>query len=240
MASHQKIILFDLASKDGNKCWSLNPWKTRFALNFKGLDYTTEFLEYPALQIRLSAHLPGADAYTSPTIAYTDGRYIMDSRAIADLLEKDHPSPSLHLDSPYLAKLEALMPNLMPAVRGNYIPQIPKRLLNEASVPYWYRTREEKVGMKLDALEDTEGGDKAWAQAAPLLHQVTDWLNENDGPFFMGDTVSYADFVWAGFLIFFRRVGQDGFRALLENSGDAQAHQNLLSAVEPWSKRDDH
>lgn len=240
MASGQKIVLFDLASKDGNRCWSLNPWKTRFALNFKNLDYTTEFLEYPDLKTRLSPHLPGADAYTSPTIAYTDGSYIADSRAIAGVLEEDHPSPPLHLGSEHLQRLEGLMPSLMPAVRGNYIPQIPARLLGEASVPYWYRTREDKVGMRLDALEEAEGGEKGWARAAPLLREVTAWLKEEEGPFFMGHTVSYADFVWAGFLIFFRRVGEDKFAALLETTGDEKVHRSLLEAVEPWSRRDDH
>lgn len=239
-STHNKIILFDLASKDGNKCWSLNPWKTRFVLNFKKLDYTTEFLEYPDLKTRLSPLLPGSDPYTSPTIAYADGRCIADSRVIAAVLDQDHPSPPLHLDSDHLQKLEKLMADLMPAVRGNYIPQIPLRLLNEASVPFWYRTREEKFGMKLDALEEAEGGEKGWARAAPLLREVTGLLKEKEGPFFMGDTVSYADFVWAGFLIFFHRVGDDKFAGMLEATGDEQVHRSLLEAVEPWSRRDDH
>ncbi|KAJ4391824.1 hypothetical protein N0V93_005444 [Gnomoniopsis smithogilvyi] len=239
MAATQKITFFDLASKDGT-AWSLNPWKTRFLLNFKGLDYETEWLEYPNLKSRLEPHI-SASAYTIPTIAYNDGRYIMDSRVIVDVIEKDHPSPPLHLDSPYLKKLEEILaPQIMPALRGSYIPLVPKRLLNEASLEYWYRTREEKVGMKLDVLENTEGGEPGFAKAEPLLRQVTSWLKENDGPFFMGNTVSYADFVWAGFLIFFRRIGTDKFEPLLEKTGDPSLHLALLSAVEPWSKRDDH
>lgn len=239
MASNHQIILFDLASKDGT-AWSLNPWKTRFLLNFKGLSYDTEWLEYPDIKSRLEANV-SASAYTSPTIRYTDGRYIMDSKAIAQVVEKDHPSPPLHLDSPYLQKLEDLLaPQMMPALRGNYMPFIPKRILNEASVAYWYRTREDKVGMKLDVLEETEGGEPGFAKAEPLLRQVTGWLSEKDGPFFMGSTVSYADFVWAAFLIFFRRIGPDKFSHLLERTGDPSLHLGLLAAVEPWSKRDDH
>jgi len=41
------IILYDLPSKDPCGCWSLNPWKTRMALNYKGVDYNTEWVEYP-------------------------------------------------------------------------------------------------------------------------------------------------------------------------------------------------
>lgn len=240
MAAQDKITLFDLASKDGNKCWSLNPWKARFVLNFKGLDYKTEFLEYPDLKTRLAPHFdPPLETYTSPTIHYTDGRYIADSKVIAQTIDKDHPEPPLHLDSPYLTKLEEILPSLMPALSGNYVPFIPKRLLNDASVPYWYSTREAKFGMKLDDLEASQGGEPGFSKAEPLLRQVTDALKENPyGPFFAGKTVSYADFVWAGFLIFWRRIGEDKFAELLKRTGDPAAHEALLKAVEPWSERD--
>lgn len=241
-AAQDKIILFDLASKDGNRCWSLNPWKARFVLNFKGLDYQTEFVEYPDLKPRLAPHFDTPlDAYTSPTIRYTDGRYIMDSKVIAQTIDKDHPEPPLHLDSPYLTKLEEILPNLMPALSGNYVPFIPKRLLNDASLPHWYSTREAKFGMKLDELERSQGGEPGWSKAEPLLRQVTDALKENPyGPFFAGKTVSYADFVWAGFLIFWRRIGDDKFSEVLKRTGDPAAHEALLKAVEPWSERDNH
>lgn len=245
MAPNQQIVLFDLASKDGNKCWSHNPWKTRFVLNYKGLNYTTEFLEYPDLKTVLEPRFAEPkDKYTSPTIAYTDGRYIADSRVIAGVLEKDHPSPSLHLDSSYLARIEDIVQRLlykdMPITRALFVAQIPLRLLNKASVPYWYRTRETSIGMKLDEYEATYGGDKAWAQTEQPLGEVTAMLTENEGPFFMGETLSYADFVWAGILIFFRRIGEDRFEELLKRTGDPTPHRSLLEAVEPWSRRDDH
>lgn len=55
----EQIVLYDLASKPPQKCWSLNPWKSmfcssvrgsvwssiaRFLLNYKGLDYRTEWV----------------------------------------------------------------------------------------------------------------------------------------------------------------------------------------------------
>ena len=40
-----EIVLYDLKNKH-NKCWSLNPWKTRLILNLKGLKYRTEWIEY--------------------------------------------------------------------------------------------------------------------------------------------------------------------------------------------------
>ncbi|PSR77832.1 hypothetical protein BD289DRAFT_444769 [Coniella lustricola] len=238
----QQITLFDLANQQGT-CWSLNPWKTRFVLNFKGLDYKTEWLEYPNIKPRLEPHLPGLEAYTSPTIVYSDGRYVADSRAIAELLEREHPSPSLHLDAPVLKKLEGLVAELMPKIRVVYMPVVYKRILHQdqANIDYWVATRTKRAGMTLDEMEKKEGGT-VWQEAAePYLRQVTELLKENDkGPFFLGDTVSYADFVWAGLLIFVRRVGDDFFQPLLDRTGDRKAHEDLLKAVEPWSKRDDH
>lgn len=236
----QKIVFFDLASKDGNKCWTLNPWKTRLVLNFKGVDYETEFLEYTDLEPRLGPHVPGS-TYTIPTIQYTDGKYIMDSKAIVQAIEKGTPEPSLHLDSPYLAKVEEILEKITTALQPIYIPTVPKRFLNDASIPYWYRTREAKFGMKLDEFEKTKGGDLSWNQAEPLLKQITELLKENpDGPYFSGKTVTYADFIWAGCLIFWQRLGDDLFSELLKRTGDGKVHTDLLKAVEPWSKRDNY
>ncbi len=142
-----QVTLFDLASKDGNLCWSLNPWKcmsplpgshlisfpllfffflapvfffcwfhcpgsrlqagitnshslARAALNFKGIPYKTEWLEYPDIKATLSAKesppLDGSDGfpYTIPAVGLPDGRFVMNSRPIADELEKLKPEPS--------------------------------------------------------------------------------------------------------------------------------------------------
>lgn len=53
MANSEQVVLYDLPSREPCKCWSLNPWKTRLLLNFKGIDYMTEWTEYPDLQPKL-------------------------------------------------------------------------------------------------------------------------------------------------------------------------------------------
>lgn len=132
------------------------------------------------------------------------------------------------------------MPELMPTLSGVYIPLVPQRLLNEASHPHWYKTREAKFGMPLSKLAETKGGDVAYNGARPYLEQVTAMLKEDtSGPFFLGQEVSYADFVWAGFLIFFQRIGDDVFQKVLETSGDGDAHLALLVGVKKWSARND-
>ncbi|RYP61802.1 hypothetical protein DL769_007555 [Monosporascus sp. CRB-8-3] len=239
--SAQEVVLFDLPSKAPLKSWSPNPWKTRLALNYKGVDYKTEWLEYPNIKPRLEKHLPGKELYTIPTVIMPNGDYIMDSFEIADALEKAFPAPSLHLDSPYVEKLKAVMVDMRGVLIGVFMPLVPERLLSEASKPYFYETREANIGMPLDRLARERGGDEAFKAAEPHLRKVTALLGENaDGPFFMGKEVSFADFIWAGFLIFFRRVGDDVFQKLLDATGDRDLHLKLLEGVKPWSERDDH
>ncbi|KAI0473926.1 putative glutathione S-transferase [Xylariaceae sp. FL0804] len=240
--SYDEIVFFDLGSKSPGGCWSLNTWKTRFVLNFKELNYKTEWLEYPDIKPRLEDHFPrDKESLTCPTVLMPDGSYVMDSYLIAELIEEKHPEPSLHLDSPVIQKIKDQMPAIMKALGPIYVPQVVKRLLTEYNHPYWYRTREEWVGMPLEQFEREQGGEQAFIKAEEPLRAVTSVLRDNgDGPFFMGKTVSFADFIWAGFLIFFRRIGDDVFERLLEATGDQEAHLKLLEAVRPWSERDHH
>lgn len=180
-------------------------------------------------------------AYSSPTIKLPDGTYVMDSRAIANKLEELYPTPPLHLDSPVLAKLEAIMPELMPTLSGIYIPLVPKNILDPASHPHWYKTREAKFGMPLDELAETKGGDVAYNGAKPYLEQVTALLRQDtSGPYFLGTEVSYADFVWGGFLDFFGRVDPKALERILQTSGDGQVHVRLMDGLKEWRARDNY
>ncbi|KAL2015377.1 hypothetical protein VTK56DRAFT_5753 [Thermocarpiscus australiensis] len=242
--SSGQIVLFDLPSRPPRSCWSLNPWKTRFLLNYKGLDYRTEWLEYPEIKPRLEGHVTPADGamrYTIPTVLLPDGRYVMDSRKIADVIEAEHPSPSVHLDSPYLAKVEGIIARSFAHVAPILLPAVPRTILADASIPYWMETRSKMVGKPLDQFERENPAEKAWDALEPALRDATALLEENaQGPFFMGGEVSYADFVWGGFLLFFQRMGPETWEELLRRSGNAKAHLDLLEALAPWSKRNDH
>lgn len=179
--------------------------------------------------------------YTIPTIILPDGEYVMDSRKIATIIEEKYPEPTVHLDSPSLAKLEGIMGRMMKPFAPLFLAQVPKNILNEASHEYWYATRSQWVGMHVDEFEKENGGEVAWEGLAPLLQEVTALLTENkDGPFFMGKTVSYADFVWGGFLIFARCTKQEILDETLKLTGDAQAHTALLEGLRPWSERCGH
>lgn len=180
--------------------------------------------------------------YTIPAIKFPDGTYIMQSRPIAEAINERYPQPPLELNPPVSDRLLQAMNKIMHVINPVYYKFVPERILNTASHEYWYRTRTVYAGMPLDQYWAEKGGEKAWDAAEPHIRAVTALLKENpEGPFFQGKTVTYADFYWAGFLIFLQRMGtEDVLGAALERSGDDKVHLDLLKACEPWTKRNDH
>ena len=209
-----EVILYDIPTKDPRRCWSYNPWKSslypraliaaeslrnadrcltaRLALNLKGIPYKTEWLEYPDIAPTLKSfgvppNEPPARDYSSPAICIS-GKYIMDSRKIADALEKEYPSPSLHLDSPILKKVEELVPECIGTLLPVILPRVPRVVLSPRSAEYFSRDRAEHFGMDLSQLEKEKGGDSAWKAAEPKWKELGTLLNAEGGPFFMGKT----------------------------------------------------
>lgn len=163
----------------------------RLVLNVKGIPYKTEWLEYPDLaptfkSFGLSPNEPPASAYASPTIRVSD-KYVMDSRKIVDVLEMEHPSPSLHLDSPILKSVEELAPECITLLGPAFMPLVPG-VLNPPSVEYFERTRATRFGMTLAQLEKERGGESAWKAAEPKWKELGALLKAEGGPFFMGKT----------------------------------------------------
>lgn len=220
----------------------------RLVLNFKDLPYTTEWTEYPDLEPTLSGlgvkpNDPSSAmaSYTAPTVKLPDGTFIMDSWPIVQHLEKENPTPSLHLDSPYLKKIQDLMPKLMPTLSPIYLPAVPRLLLNDKSAKYFRETREKRVGMPLDEFEKSDkGGPAAFKAAKPYLEEVVAMLKENEsGPFFMGKEPSYADFVFVGAVRMFERIDRLGEFMRSVDGEDVKYLANQFEACEQWLLRDD-
>ncbi|KAL8665422.1 MAG: hypothetical protein Q9202_002315 [Teloschistes flavicans] len=220
------------------------PSSARLVLSYKNLPYTTHFLEYPAIapfltSLSIPPNPPSLNAtpYTLPVLRLPDGTHIMDSKAIATALETLHPSPPLHLDSPALARVEALWPQIMAALRGVIMPLVPRTLLSDASIPYFEATREQRFGMPLARLAQEVGGEKAWEAARPLIRELGQLLRENEaGVFLGGEEVGYADFVLVGAMEFFRRIGEGLFERLV---AEEEAFGRLYEACRGWVQRDD-
>ncbi|KAI1824875.1 putative glutathione S-transferase [Xylaria intraflava] len=236
-----KLVLFDIPTREPVHAWSFNTWRVRMLLNLKGIDYETEWLEYPEIKPRLQPHFPGKENFTVPTIKQPDGTYIMDSFEIAQAIEKEYPTPSLNLDSPLRQKCLDHLSKALGEMMPNYILAVPERLLKEVNYPYWHETRSAWVGMPLEQYVKENGGEKAFKAAAPHLQAVTALLKENtEGPLFMGKQISYTDLILAGLLLSLRTLGDDMFQAILEGSGEPQVLLDFLEYLKPYTERDSY
>lgn len=180
--------------------------------------------------------------YTIPTVKFPDGTYVMQSRAVAEVINERYPEPAIELKPACNDKLIQTMNKVMGPIQPIYFNLIPQRILNKASHEYWYATRTSYAGMPLEQFWNEQGGDVAWNASEPHIREITAMLKEKpEGPFFEGKTVTYADFYWTGFLIFLQRMGEDDVLGeLLRRSGDEKVHLDHLKACEPWTKRNDH
>ncbi|KAM0242283.1 hypothetical protein ACHAP5_007223 [Fusarium lateritium] len=102
-ASSKTIVFYDIAARPPveKNCFSPNPWKSRFALNFKRVPYSTSWTALPDIaKVRESLKVPacrkfadGKDFYTLPIIEDpATGSLIGDSFDIALYLHRTYPS----------------------------------------------------------------------------------------------------------------------------------------------------
>ena len=177
--------------------------------------------------------------YSIPTVQFPDGKWVMDSRKIADELERRQPEPSLRLDSPSLPKVNDLVNQVFLAVLPNAANLVPTQILNDVSVDHWNKTRTAALGVSsLADFEREKGGAQAFDAARPALEKLTALLKENsEGPFFDGKNPGFADFVWVGFLVFTKRLGDAAYEAIVSRTGDRSVHEKLLEASAPWLER---
>ncbi|KAI9150109.1 Glutathione S-transferase-like protein ustS [Paramyrothecium foliicola] len=237
-----KAVLYDLPSKGPRITWTLNAWKGRLVLNFKGTDYRMEWVEYGDMEPTFAPHVEANTEgwpYTIPTVQFPDGKWVMDSRKIAEELERRQPEPSLRLESPKVSKVDELANQVLGALLPNAVHRVPTQVLNDASVEHWIKTRTAALGVtSLADFEREKGGLQAFKAAEPALHQLTALLKENtDGPFFDGKEAGFADFIWVGFLVFLKRLGDDAYEGVVNHTGDRAVHEKLLEASAPWLER---
>ncbi|KJA18771.1 hypothetical protein HYPSUDRAFT_917542 [Hypholoma sublateritium FD-334 SS-4] len=193
------IIFYDIPSTLPGNAWSPNTWKARYCLNFKGIPYRTEWLEYPDIAghckkfgiAPTSVNADGSPKYTLPAIHDpSTGVYLADSFAIAEYLEKTYPDT----------------PRLFPGNSAGLQATI-DAALHPRSAAFFRSAREIDFGMPLDDV--LPKGDEAvteWAKFRDDLGKVDAWYAKSGGPFLMGSAVSWADFAVAGSLVWMRTV----------------------------------
>lgn len=105
MTSSNSIVFYDIASDQPLRTFAPNPWKTRYALNFKRLSYQTKWIDLPDIaSVRQKLGVPanrtlpdGTPYHTLPVIEdLSTGKIVGDSFEIALYLDKTYPtSPTL-------------------------------------------------------------------------------------------------------------------------------------------------
>ncbi|KAK2755069.1 hypothetical protein FQN54_006597 [Arachnomyces sp. PD_36] len=211
MDSSNPIIFYDIASAPPVVCFAPNPFKTRYALNFKGIPYKTEWVELPNVtKVRKSlgaaanrTHRDGSPFYTLPIIKNpTTGEVVGDSFDIAlylDNLKPDGPS----LFPPTTVSLQAAFNVQVDAIFTNYV-----RLFVHG-LPFNPETAEESKATFVQ-----RAGAKSWDELTvtgkereenlqglkAALEPIAKLYKLRDGLFLEGDTPIYADMILGSWL----------------------------------------
>ncbi|KAG0709315.1 hypothetical protein DFH29DRAFT_986687 [Suillus ampliporus] len=191
------IIFYDIPSTLSGNAWSPNTWKTRYALNIKGVPYKTEWVE-KSERHRTGTKDDGSPSYTLPIINDPNtGKVVADSFLIAEYLDATYPGGNTLFPpgtKPLIAAFEA-------GVIGGIGSILPLQLalscyiLNPSSEKYFRATREAAFGKKIEDVTDD------WAKGKKGIAAIDGWLSNNGGgKFVMGNTVSYADGILGGWL----------------------------------------
>ncbi|PRP88895.1 hypothetical protein PROFUN_00363 [Planoprotostelium fungivorum] len=241
-----QITLYDLPNKNPDVgCWSPNTWKARAALNFKGLDYKTEWISYPDITPKLTSFgVPGDDNWphhTLPAISYSDDgktSFKMDSARIAAYLEELKPQPSLQLSDPTVEQVQHIVQrDIMGIIRPIMLPRVPNALLPPRDAQYFHETRTKAFGCTLEELLAKTDEEALWKTTSQTVRdKLVPLLKKSGGPFFLGEKASYADLFLGSFLAWFRVVDP----AILERflSFDSEGHlRTLWQAVQPFFER---
>jgi hypothetical protein len=121
---------------------------------------------------------------------------MMDSWPIAHELEKQYPSPSLHLDDPIVVRVRDDIVKVFGPLGPQLYPKVPRRILNKESADYFERTREVRFGMPLEQLEKEKGTEQNWVDVKEPAEEMAALLKKNGGPFFLGNTGESAIDGW--------------------------------------------
>ncbi|KAH7119376.1 hypothetical protein B0J13DRAFT_629518 [Dactylonectria estremocensis] len=184
MSSTSPIVLYDIPTKDLQRCWSWNVWKTRFILNFKGLDYVTQWTEYPDIKPTFEKYFPDETDFTCPTIRLADGEtHLMESSQIPARLEADYPTPAIHIDlkSPQSEQLVENLRTAMIPIRPIYIYLVLTRLLSDKSTPFFSEKRAEDIGMSVEQYYQECEVEVAWEKAGKGFSGLAAMLKANGG-----------------------------------------------------------
>jgi len=223
-----RITFYDIPSTVPGSAWSPNTWKTRFALNYKGVPYRTEWVDYPDIAAFLSGQgvepNPPSVApwpYTLPAIYDPRSqKFIMYSYKIALYLDETYPDTPALLPSETRVLHAAFQKAVFSALHEKLTPLVVCRIATTALGPpnqkYFRATREAMFGCTLEELSPP-GSTKLveqWEGVENGFRAITSWIEAaGDGRLLLcggpdGDVskVSHADTDLAGSVILLRTL----------------------------------
>jgi glutathione S-transferase len=189
----------------------------RLCLNFKGIPYKTEWVEWPDIKgvyekhgIEATSRNPdGSSRYTLPVIHDpSTGVTISDSFVIAEYLDKTYPMPQIFphhtqgLQAPFegafMERTRVMLPFVIPEICAKLTP---------VSQAVYIPQREKMFGKTIaEVLPKGEAAVEGWNKYKDGLEEVARWYAKTDGPFLLGDTISWADFVVASSIMLHRTL----------------------------------
>ncbi|PBL00025.1 hypothetical protein ARMGADRAFT_1043961 [Armillaria gallica] len=197
------ITVYDIPSIIPGNAWSPNVWKVRYVLNYKGIPYQTEWVEYPDIEplyakIGAKSHITKPDGvtplYTVPVLHdQSTGVVISDSAEIARYLDKAYPDTPTVFPSGTDAFHYAFM--LWKTISVHC-----RRFLRDS------KEKNTSNGRTLEEMAP-KGADKEkeWARLREDFGTIDAWMKKED-KYFMGDVISYADFTICAWLLYIRIV----------------------------------
>ncbi|KAI0337429.1 glutathione transferase GTE1 [Trametopsis cervina] len=186
------IILYDIPRRDefSEKAWSPNVFKVRYALNIKGIPYTTVWKEYPEVEpICKELGIPptgtkpdGSDFYTFPAIQDTRTKtFVGDSYAVIKYLDSAFPDTPPLIQPGSDALHAAFTQRVFRAVGFPIFKICAGRLsrqLNPPSEAYFKVAKAQQLGTddfdSLNTAESFEALEKGLADIKSLLDANTD------------------------------------------------------------------
>ncbi|KAK7931581.1 hypothetical protein PG985_002293 [Apiospora marii] len=221
-SSSDPIVFYDIASGPPIRPFAPNPWKTRYALNFKRAPFLTQWVDLADVTSTRKSlsldpvrfHDNGEPFYTLPAIRdpAADNKVVGDSFDIAVYLEQKYPeAPSLFGNNPssssstgLYASFNAHMDSLFTmgaALAGQTFPfnpataeQCKAEFCRRLGVKSW----DELLVEGEARAQIVSGLQKSLGVAAKCFR-----FSGDDGPFIGGKEADYADIIIGGWLMMF-------------------------------------
>ncbi|KAF4590124.1 hypothetical protein EYR40_009474 [Pleurotus pulmonarius] len=251
MTTTSTITFYDIyANAEPVATMSPSTLRVRYALNLKGIPFTTVWVEFPDIEqvckklgvAPTGKSRDGKPRYTLPALQdASTGIALSDGAEIIEYLDKAYPSTPTLLPREtialQLATYSALVPRFL-AVYPLYAARA-VRLFNPETQRWWRETRAAMFGKPLEEA-DPKGEEKARVMNKFIADfgEVYQWMSRGDGSFLTDDqTVSFVELTLAAMLNSLKIVfGEDSDEWLKIASWNNASWLQFLSKYEQYHR----